>query len=84
MIFLIISIISSSLIYITFKLLDKVRIKIFPVIIVNYITASLTGYIFKEKDFSVQEILAADWISISIIIGILFIAMFYTIGISTQ
>lgn len=84
MIFLIISIISSSLIYITFKLLNKFRIKIFPVIIVNYITASLTGYIFKEKDFSVQEILAADWISISIIIGILFIAMFYTIGVSTQ
>ena len=84
MIFLIISIISSSFIYIIFKLLDKVHIKIFPVIIVNYITASLTGYLFKEKDFSVQEILTADWISISIIIGILFIAMFYTIGISTQ
>lgn len=84
MIFLILSIISSSLIYIIFKLLNKVRIKIFPVIIVNYITASLTGYIFKEKDFSMQGILAADWIYISIIIGILFIAMFYIIGISTQ
>ncbi|MEN8119300.1 MAG: EamA/RhaT family transporter [Bacteroidota bacterium] len=84
MIFLILSIISSSLIYVIFKLLDKISIKIFPVIIINYLTAALTGYLFREKDFSVQEIFTADWIYISIIIGILFIAMFYLIGISTQ
>ena len=84
MIFLILSIISSSLIYISFKLIDKVQIKIFPVIIVNYITASITGYAFKENGFVVQEIFAADWIYTSIVIGVLFVATFYLIGLSTQ
>ncbi len=84
MIYLILSIISSSLIYIIFKLLDIYHIKIFPVIVLNYITAAFTGYLFREKDFSLQEILSADWIYISAFIGILFIATFYLIGISTQ
>ncbi|OQX97641.1 MAG: hypothetical protein B6I20_12220 [Bacteroidetes bacterium 4572_117] len=84
MIYLILSIVSSSFIYIIFKLLDKAQIKIFPVIIVNYLTASLTGWLFGEQSFSVVEILTADWIYTSIIIGVLFIAMFYIIGISTQ
>ncbi len=84
MIFLVLSIISSSFIYIIFKLLDAFRIKIFPVIVINYITASIIGYLFREKDFSLQEVLVADWIYISIIIGILFIFTFYLIGISTK
>lgn len=84
MLYLLLSIISSSLIYITFKLINKYKIKIFPVIIINYITASFTGFLFRERDFSVHEIISADWFYISIIIGILFISMFYLIGLSTQ
>jgi len=84
MVFLILSIVSSSFIYIIFKLLDVFRIKIFPVIVVNYITATLTGYFFRESNFTINEILSADWIYVSAIIGILFIATFYLIGISSQ
>jgi len=84
MIFLILSVISSSLIYITFKLLNKFNIKIFPVIIINYIVASVTGYLLSDKTISLKETIEADWIYISIIIGISFIVMFYLIGVSTK
>ncbi len=84
MAFLILSIISSSLIYITFKLSGKYKASIFPAIITNYITASFTGYLLREKDFSLTEVVAAEWFYTSIIIGILFIMMFYLIGLSTQ
>jgi len=84
MLFLILSIISSSFIFVTFKLLKRFEIRIFPVIIINYLTASLTGYLFREKDFTIAEIAAADWFYTSIVIGIMFISMFYLIGLSTQ
>jgi multidrug transporter EmrE-like cation transporter len=84
MVFIILSIISSSLIYITFKLLGRYKVAIFPAIITNYIAASFTGYLLREKDFSLNEVVAADWFYTSIIIGILFITMFYLIGLSTQ
>ena len=51
---------------------------------VNYITAAAVGYLFRENNFSLSEVLAADWLYPSIIIGALFVAMFYFIGIATQ
>lgn len=84
MVFLFLSIISSSFIYITFKLLNKYKIKIFPVIITNYLIASFTGYLVSNNTISIKGIIEADWIYISILIGISFISMFYLIGISTK
>lgn len=84
MVFLFLSIISSSFIYITFKLLNKYKIKIFPVIITNYLIASFTGYLVNNNTISIKGIIEADWIYISILIGISFISMFYLIGISTK
>ncbi len=84
MVFLILSIISSSLIYITFKLLGKYKAPIFPAIIINYITASFTGYLLREEEFRLNEIVTADWFYTSLVIGVLFITMFYLIGLSTQ
>lgn len=49
--FLILSILSSCLIFVTFKLLGKYKVAIFPVITANYLTASLTGYLLKEQNF---------------------------------
>lgn len=84
MIFLILSILSSSFIYIIFKLLDVFRVKIFPVIVINYITASITGYLLLGNNFSLQNALNSNWIYISALIGVLFIATFYLIGISSK
>jgi drug/metabolite transporter (DMT)-like permease len=84
MLYLLLSILSSCLIFVVFKLLVKYKLQLLPVIVINYITASITGYILRQKDLTVNEIIHAEWFYISIVIGIMFILMFYTIGFSTQ
>jgi drug/metabolite transporter (DMT)-like permease len=83
MIFLILSILSSSLIYISFKIASHLNVKIFPVIVINYLTAALTGYIFSNHLSGFQQIISEKWFYASVILGILFIVMFYLIGLST-
>lgn len=68
----------------TFKLLNKFQVKLFPVIVVNYITAATIGYLFRENNFLIGEAFEADWLYSSMIIGVLFVAMFYFIGVATK
>ena len=84
MIYLILSIVSSSLIYIIFKLLNTYKLKIFPVIVLNYLTAAATGFLLKKQTFTFGEIFNAEWFYISALIGILFIVTFYLIGLSSK
>ncbi len=84
MVYLIFSIISSSLIYITFKFAAHFNVKIFPIIVLNYITAAIIGYLIGNQHYSVNYILDARWFYTSIILGVLFIIMFYVIGLSTK
>ena len=84
MIFLLFSILSSTAIAIIFKILDKSRIKLFPVIVLNYFTATLFGIILNKTDFNITEIIHNNWIYSGLLIGILLIAGFYLIGYATQ
>jgi len=84
MVYLLFSIISSSLIYITFKFASHLNIKIFPIIVINYVTAAIIGYIISDQEYSIQYLLEAKWFYASLILGILFIVMFYLIGLSTK
>ena len=84
MIFLVLSILSSTAIAIIFKILDKRKIKLFPVIVLNYFTATLCGIILNKSDFNVTEIIHSNWIFSGLLIGVLLIAGFYLIGYATQ
>ena len=58
MIYLILGILSSTLIYIIFKYIDKFKISTFDIIIINYITASILGILlsdFNQINFSVLK-----------------------------
>ncbi len=86
MLFLVFSILSSALIMLNFKFLERYDIKIFNVIVVNYFAASLLGLLLSPT-FSPNTYLQAyknDWFIYAIIIGILFIVMFYVIAVSSQ
>jgi hypothetical protein len=84
MIFLLLCILSSTLIFVIFRYLGHFRIPVLPVIIYNYLVASITGFSLSGK--KTGEILSEsiDWLPISIIIGVLFIVMFFIIGKSSQ
>jgi drug/metabolite transporter (DMT)-like permease len=81
---LLFAILTSTGIFITFKYLEKFKINILLAIIVNYITASIYGLLLSDTTFNFNQILKQDWFNISILIGILFIIVFFIIGRSTQ
>lgn len=81
---LLLAILTSTGIFITFKYLEKFKIDILLAITINYLTASLCGYLLSGSTFNFQHILQQDWFMISILIGVLFIIVFFIIGRSTQ
>ncbi|MEA2041930.1 MAG: EamA family transporter [Bacteroidota bacterium] len=84
MYWLILSIISSFLIVVTFKVIKHNNIKLFPVIVLNYFSASGLGFALNDLQFSAQMLTEGSWLIPSFIIGILLIIMFWVIGFSTQ
>ena len=78
------SIISSFIIVVIFKYLQQNNIKLFPVVVLNYFSASALGFILNDIDFTFEIFAYGSWFIPSIIIGILLIIMFWTIGFSTQ
>jgi drug/metabolite transporter (DMT)-like permease len=84
MIYLLLCIISSTLIFVIFKFIDRFKVSTLAVIIYNYLIASITGFVIsagKTENVLSQE---ANWLPMSIIIGVLFIVMFFVIGKSSQ
>lgn len=83
MIFLLLSILSSTLIFIIFKVAQRFRIDIFQLILINYVVAtSLGANLFSQKwNLSMTT---SPWFPFAMLIGILFILLFFLIGKSTQ
>lgn len=84
MIFLLLSILSSSTIAIIFKLMAGKKVELLPVIVINYFAALAAGILLFDGELSSQYILQSSWLYISILIGSLLIIGFYLIGYTTQ
>lgn len=84
MIFLILSILSSTIIAIIFKLMAKKNVMLLPVIVLNYFTALAVGLLLFKGELSVDYILSSPWRYIAMVIGSLLIIGFYLIGYTTQ
>jgi drug/metabolite transporter (DMT)-like permease len=83
-IFLILSILSSTGIFLIFRLIEKRNIETFPVIVVNYIIASILGLVMSWRTTADKEPFPAPFYILAITIGVLFIIMFFILGRSTQ
>lgn len=53
-------------------------------IIINYLVASFMGFIINADQMQVSDILTAGWIPVSILIGFLFIVMFFLVARSSN
>ncbi len=89
MLYLILSIFSSTAIVIIFRLLKNNGVDLTNVIVINYFTATIVGIssgYFSDKlpELSMQEIIRAPWLPFAFCIGVSFVATFYVIGFSTQ
>lgn len=82
--YLILCILSSTGIFIVFKFIDRKNIAPYPVIVINYLVASLLGLLINSEDISLRSVASLPWLPISFLIGVLFILMFFVIARSTK
>lgn len=83
MIFLWLCIFCSTLIYILFKIREKFQANLSGIILINYFIATILGFITSNNINKTKTILHSEWLAIAILIGVLFVIMFFLIGIST-
>ena len=84
MLYLYLSILTSSVIFILFKFFDKYKISNIQAITVNYFTAILLGYFTTREYISFQLIADKPWFGISIFSGIMLMLTFLIYAVSVQ
>jgi drug/metabolite transporter (DMT)-like permease len=85
MLYIILAILSSTSIFVSFKLFEKFSVKPFQAIVVNYFTAGLLGLlVFKGYESSFLVAWTFDWRLWIIAIGVLFFLNFLLIQYSTK
>jgi len=84
MIFIVLSVIQSVLIFITFKLFDRYRINNLQAIVVNYIVAATFGFLITSTKWSLPTIVTFSWFSTSLVLGMMFICTFFFFALSSQ
>ncbi len=84
MIYLLLSILSSTAIFVVFKLFNKYNINTLQAIVVNYITACICGSLLYEGQIRPSEIIQTDWFFAAIGLGFLFIAIFNVMALTAQ
>jgi len=82
--FLFLCILSSTSIFVIFKSIDRQGTPAFPVIVINYLAATILGFLINPGRISSSSIREAPWLPISALIGILFILMFFLIAYSSR
>ena len=84
MIYLLLSILTSSSIFIIFKLFDKYNIDRLQAIIFNYGIACTCGIIAYQKTINISELPQYNWFYFTIGLGIIFISVFNIMAITAQ
>ena len=84
MIYLLLSILASTIIFIIFKLFEKFQINIFQAIVVNYCIAFTTGILSYNGTITISQLPNLDWFYYTLILGALFIIVFNLMGLTTQ
>lgn len=84
MIWLVLCILSNTAIFFIFKYINKNNTASLPVIVINYFIAAIIGFLSADNNPEFPEIIHRNWFFLSVIIGILFILMFFVISKSSS
>ena len=84
MIYLLLSILSSTLIFVVFKLFDRFKVNTFHAIVVNYIVACTCGIFVYDAPLEIEKIVSNGWFVYTVLLGLLFIVIFYLMALTTQ
>lgn len=84
MIYLLLAILTSTFIIITFRVFERFRISILQAITVNYLVASTFGYLSAPETFRFAEITSQPWFASALIIGVTLIVAFNLFALSAK
>ncbi|WP_028375704.1 membrane protein [Leeuwenhoekiella sp. MAR_2009_132] len=84
MIYLLLSILASSIIFLVFKLFEGFKINTFQAIVVNYFIACVSGLVAYGQPIDLINIQQYAWFPGTIFLGFLFIVIFNLMAITTQ
>ena len=84
MIYLILSIVASSAIFVIFKLFDRFKINRLQAIIFNYGVACICGVLSHNASATVTTIIEHSWFWYAVAMGLVFISIFNAMAITAQ
>jgi drug/metabolite transporter (DMT)-like permease len=84
MIYLLLTVVQSTLIFVAFRLFKNFRIDTLQAIATNYIVATVFGFLINDQPATVSDISNSLWFPYAIALGFLFIGTFYVFGLSSQ
>lgn len=84
MIYLALSVLASTLIFIAFKLFAKFKINILHAIVTNYMVACICGLLLYDGTVIVSQLPDYDWFDYTLCLGAFFIGIFNLMAITTQ
>jgi len=84
MIPLLLSITSSTAIFVIFKLFQRYKIDTFQAIVVNYFTAAILGFVLYGHEWKADALIDTGWMLYAGICSLLFISLFLVMGKSAQ
>lgn len=84
MIYLLLSILFSTVLLVIFKYFDKYKIDNLQAIVVNYFTAAISGFIISGTVPDFIELSEKSWFPFAFLIGTLFVSLFLILALSSQ
>lgn len=84
MIYLLLSVIFASSLFVILKYFERYQINNFQAIVVNYFVAFSMGFLLSDAVVSVNFIVSKSWFIGSVILGILFITIFNVTALAAQ
>lgn len=84
MVYIILTITLSVLLLIFFKLFDTFKVNTFGAIVINYVAAAITGFMFSLGNASFKDNFTPSLLIYAIPLGLLFISIFYLISQTAQ
>ena len=83
MIFILLCILVNTGLILVFRLFPKFGIDSFQAIVANYFVAAFLGFQIASQPFNVSFILHQNWLFFTIMLGMLFVSLFYLISVTT-
>src|SRR6056297_3863476 len=84
MIYLALSVLSSTLIFVAFKLFDVYKIQTLYAIITNYVVACTVGFFLYDGPVGISDLTNKSWFIGPILLGVLFIVIFNLMAKTAQ